>query len=410
MRINTSKVIKRLEEIYDCGKQEDGTFSRLAYSLEDIKGREKFISYFDALGIRSEIDKAGNIIARLEGNCPDLPAIMIGSHLDTVPNGGKYDGALGCVVALGVCEAVIESGMRLDHPLEVIVFTDEEGARFGSGMIGSAAFSSIPENFSDSDKDIYGMNRADVYRDFGISVAQLPQAARKPGSVYCFIELHIEQGSSLYKNNIPIGVVSSIAGVKRYEVMVMGESNHAGSTMMQDRKDALVAAAGFIADVPRIVAEYGKEYTVATVGVIKTEPGSVNVIPGVCTFSLEIRDQSQEIMDLVEQKIRERLDVACGELTYSFRHIATHSPAPMTDWVREAIRDNCASLGYEYLLMPSGAFHDSLLVSSVFPTGMIFIPSVDGISHSPLEFSTYDDIEKGCNVLLQTVLSVDGKE
>lgn len=409
MRIDINKVMERIEEIYSCGRQEDGSFSRVAYSPQDIRGREKFIGYFKALGIEPVIDKAGNIIARLEGKNPELPAIVIGSHLDTVPDGGKYDGVLGCLGGLGVCEALVKSGQRLNHPLEVIVFTDEEGARFGSGMTGSAAFCGMPPEFSDSDTDIYGMNRGLVFESFGISAGSLAQAARMPGTVRCFIELHIEQGSLLCKNNIPVGVVTSIAGVKRYEVAVRGESNHAGSTMMQDRKDSLVAAARFISAVPDIVAEHGGEYTVATVGTIRVEPGSVNVIPGVCVFSLEIRDQSQEMMDTIERRLRERLEKDCSGLAHSFRQIASHDAAPMTDWVMESIRESCEEQGCAYRMMPSGAFHDSLLISAKFPTGMIFIPSVGGISHSPREFSTEADIETGCGVLLRTVLIIDNK-
>lgn len=409
MRVDTKKVMERIEEIYSCGGHEDGSFSRVAYSPQDTRGREKFISYFHALGIEPVIDKAGNIIARLEGKNSRLPAIVIGSHLDTVPDGGKYDGVLGCLGGLGVCEAVVGSGQRLNHPLEVIVFTDEEGARFGSGMTGSAAFCDMPPEFSNSDTDIYGMSRGDVFESFGISADSLVQAARTPGTVRCFIELHIEQGSSLDKNRIPVGVVTTIAGVKRYEVVVKGESNHAGSTMMPDRKDSLVAAARFISAVPDIVARHGGEYTVATVGTIRVEPGSVNVIPGVCAFSLEIRDQSQQMMDTIELRLRERLEKDCSGFDYSFRQIASHDAAPMTDWVMESIRESCEEQGCAYRMMPSGAFHDSLLISAKFPTGMIFIPSVGGVSHSPRELSTEADIEKGCGVLLRTVLIIDNK-
>lgn len=407
MRINGKKVIERLEEIYSCGKMEDGTYSRVACSPEDVKGRDRFIGYFKSLGINPAIDEAGNIIARLEGRGAGLPSIIIGSHLDTVPNGGKYDGVLGCLAGLGVCETLVKSGQRLNHPLEVIVFTDEEGARFGSGMIGSAAFSSIQHELSDRDMDIYGMPRREVYKNFGIDTATLSRAGRPSGTVRCFIELHIEQGASLYKNKVPIGVVTSIAGVKRYEITITGEANHAGSTMMADRKDSLTAAAKFIAAIPEVVAEHGMEYTVATVGMIRAEPGSINVIPGGCTFSLEIRDQSAEIMDLTEARLKELLEHICKGYKLSFRQITTHAPAPMTGWVRDLIKESCEKLNYQYLSMPSGAFHDSLLVSSAFPTGMIFIPSVGGISHSPLEFSTDADIEAGCEVLLQTVLAAD---
>jgi len=409
VRVDIKKVTERLEELYSCGRREDGSCSRVACSPEDIKGRGKFIGYFKKLGIEPTIDKAGNIIARLEGNNAELPSIIIGSHLDTVPNGGKYDGALGCVAGLGICEALIESGRRLNHSLEIIAFTDEEGARFGNGMVGSAAFSSIPPDFADSDVDIYGMTRGEVYKAFGISTSTLAQAARPAGTVRCFIELHVEQGASLDKKKVPVGVVSFIAGVKRYEITIHGEPNHAGSTLMADRKDALAAAAKFISAVPEVVSAYGREYTVATVGTIKVSPGSVNVIPGECVFGLEIRDQSAKIINLIEERLKIILGQFSGKCTYSFRQITSHAPAPMTEWVRSSIMESCVKLGYACLSMPSGAFHDSLLISSVFPTGMIFIPSVGGISHSPLEFSTESDMEKGCDVLFQTVLTIDSK-
>lgn len=409
MKINVQDVIRRLDELYSCGEREEGSPSRVACSPEDIKGREKFKGYFRLLGIAPRTDKAGNLIFRLEGEDPDLPCIITGSHLDTVPDGGKYDGALGCVAGLSVCETLIEAGRKLRHPLEVIVFTDEEGARFGNGMVGSGAFSSAGAGLSDADRDIYGMTRGEVFKSFGIDTSMLTQAARKSGTVHCFIELHIEQGASLDKSGVPIGLVSSIAGVRRYEVTIIGESNHAGSTLMPDRKDALVTAARFISDVPEKVARHGGAYTVATVGVIRVKPGSVNVIPGECVLSLEIRDQSRELIDLIQEKLRERLTLICEGFSWDLRQISSHEPAPMTGWVREAIGEACGTLGYRYMEMPSGAFHDSLPISSKFPAGMIFIPSVGGISHSPLEFSREADIEMGCNALLHTILAVDGK-
>lgn len=412
MKVNIARIHARLEELYQCGAQEDGTFTRMAYSKEDVAGREKFMDYFRNLGITPRIDEAGNIIARLEGKNPKLPAILTGSHLDTVPDGGKYDGVTGCVSGLEVCETLIENGIQLEHPLEVIVFTDEEGFRFGSGLLGSSAICGEELDIQENDLDLYGNRRGQVMQSYGITVKDACKARRDPESVHCFLELHVEQGASLHKTHTPIGVVSSIAGVSRYEITVCGEANHAGSTVMADRKDALVAASRFIAAVPGIVKEHGNAYTVATVGTMKVSPNSVNVIPGSCTFNLEIRDQDAEVISDMEKRLRMCLEEICQEMeeTCTFSQISYHEPAPMSDWVKEAVETSVQEMGIPYTVIPSGAFHDSLIMTAVFPTGMIFVPSVDGISHSRYEFTEDADIEQGADVLLHTILKVDNME
>lgn len=412
MKINIEKVISHLEELYQCGAKEDGTFTRMAYSDEDVKGRETFKGYFKELGIETRKDKAGNLIARMEGEDPALPAICIGSHLDTVPDGGKYDGVLGCVAGLSVCETLKANGKSLKHPVEVIVFTDEEGFRFGSGLLGSGAICGEELNIHEDDLDMYGQTRKEVFKNYGITVADVPKAKRDRSSVHCFLELHVEQGVSLYKNKIPVGIVSSIAGVSRYEIRISGEANHAGSTKMEDRKDALVAAARFIAGVPDIVKECGNEFTVATVGTIKVTPDSINVIPGTCTFNLEIRDQSSEVMKKIEKECRAKMEAICEEMgeTLSWEHMSEHAPAPMSETVKGAIRKAIEKEGIAYTTLPSGAFHDSLLMTAVFPTGMIFVPSEKGISHSRYELTLKEDIERGVNVLLETVLEADNMD
>ncbi len=412
MKVNIERIHSRLEEIYQCGKKEDGTFTRMAYSPEDVKGRETFMNYFRKLGIEPRVDEAGNIHARLEGEDPTLPAIMTGSHLDTVPDGGKYDGVVGCVSGLEAVETLVENGKKLRHPMEVIVFTDEEGFRFGSGLLGSSAICGQELDIRESDVDLYGNRRSDVIKSYGITVADAPKAKIDPKDVHCFMELHVEQGASLYKSKTPIGVVSSIAGVSRYEIVITGEANHAGSTIMADRKDALVAASKFIAQVPEIVRENGNEYTVATVGTIKVQPNSVNVVPGSCVFNLEIRDQHAEVIECIEKKTREYLDQVCKEMgeEYSFTQISYHEPAPMSEWVKGAIEKAVQEMGVDYRVVTSGAFHDSLIMTGVFPTGMIFVPSVDGISHSRYEFTEDADIEQGAQLLLNTILEVDNMD
>lgn len=409
MVIDAEKAIIHLEEIYKCGEQPDGTFSRIAYSKEDVKGRELFRSWFAQLGIPTRVDEAGNIIARMEGKDSSLPAIVMGSHLDTVPDGGKYDGVVGCVGGLAVCEAMKEAGYVPNHPLEVVVFTDEEGFRFGSGLFGSSAICGVDAHASEHDVDMYGMERKDVVKSYGIHVEDAQKAKKDPKDVKCFLELHVEQGARLDKSGTPIGVVSSIAGVTRFEIEITGEANHAGSTAMSDRKDALVAASNLIARIPEIVKKNGTEFTVATVGTIKVTPNSVNVIPGSCLFHLEIRDQERSVMDAVGKEAFAYLQKVCEEngLSFRFQKISDHAPEPMKDWVKDAIEESVKELGYEYAVIPSGAFHDSLTMAPVFPTGMIFVPSKGGISHSRYEFTESEDIGKGCQVLLNTVLKVD---
>lgn len=409
MNIDVKRVMRRLEELYECGKKEDGTHARIAFSEEDQKGRELFSGYFKELGVEAQMDEAGNLFLRMEGEEPSAPSILLGSHLDTVPDGGKYDGVLGCVAGLEVCEMLVRENKKLKHPLEVVVFTDEEGFRFGSGLLGSSALCGEDTKIAEEDVDMYGETRKEVLKSYGITAANSVNAVRKADTVHCFMELHVEQGAALYKNQIPIGVVSTIAGVSRYEVAVKGQANHSGSTMMFDRRDALAAAAGLIASVPQLTKQYGNEYTVATVGTIRVLPNSVNVIPSDCIFNLEIRDQSSEVIACLEQKFKECLAKQTEKYadSFTFRRISYHDPAPMTPWVKEIIQQAADEAGYPSTAMPSGAFHDSLVMSQVFPTGMIFIPSIGGISHSPLEKSLEADIEKGCNVLLKAVLAAD---
>lgn len=409
MKTDLKKIMHRMEELYRCGLLEDGTHARIAFSPEDKKARDVFSKYFEKLSVVPRVDAAGNLIARMEGEYPDFPAIIIGSHLDTVPDGGRYDGVLGCTAGLAVMESYWESGQKPRHPLEVIVFSDEEGVRFGSGMFGSSAFAGISTKLSGSDPDIYGENREQVLLRSGISLTRIEEARRPKESVHCFLEFHIEQGARLHKKGVSVGVVTGIAGVSRREIRIIGEANHSGSTAMTDRKDALTAAASLIAGLPELVRKNGGEYTVATVGTIKVSPGSVNVIPGSCTFSLEIRDQSEELIQALIKKTENQIAELCcqRELSYEIKDLSAHPPRPMTGWVAGEIEAAAQQLGMEYLSIVSGAFHDALMMAEAFPTGMIFVPSVKGISHSCHEFTEEADILKGIEVLKKAVIQLD---
>lgn len=411
--ISAERIQKRLDEIYDCGKQKDGTYSRIAFSDEDRKGREIFTSYLNNLGLNTRLDPAGNLIARWDGINPDLPPIMMGSHLDTVPNGGKYDGAYGCVGALEVVEALMENGERLCHPIEIIVFADEEGVRFGKGLSGSNAISGLPlEGFNAEDRDEEGNRRIEVMGNYGIDFFRMKEAARKSEEVACFIEMHVEQGRSLEKSGKKIGVVTAIAGVSRFQITVTGQTNHSGSTMMSDRKDALVGAADFIRQVPEIIADCGSEYAVGTVGRVTVVPGSVNVIPGKVEFTLEIREQTDENRKLINDRLFETMDIICknNELQYEVKSIADYPCAPMNSDIADTIDETCAKIGHSHCRMPSGAFHDAMFMTRAFNTGMIFVPSRGGISHSPMEFTELECLKAGCEVLYHTIKELDKRQ
>lgn len=408
--IRADRIQKRLDEIYECGRAEDGTYSRIAFSDADKKGREIFASYLGSLGLAARLDPAGNLIAGWEGEEKGLPPIMMGSHLDTVPNGGKYDGAYGCVGALEVLESLMENGERLKHPLEIIVFADEEGVRFGKGLSGSNAISGLPlEGFSAGDRDAEGRCRKEVMGDYGVDFDRMQEAARKKEEVACFLEMHVEQGRVLEKNEKTIGVVTAIAGVSRFQITVSGETNHSGSTMMSDRRDALVGAADFIRQVPEIVSCRGSEYAVGTVGKISAVPGSMNVIPGRVEFTLEIREQTDENRKRINDRLFETLDMICKKngLKYDVRTIADYPCAPMNSRIVNLIDETCGKLGYSHCRMPSGAFHDAMFMARTFDTGMIFVPSKGGVSHSPSEFTEPEDLAAGCDALYHTVKELD---
>lgn len=409
--MQSQRVMQRLETLYQLGKKADGTHTRMAFSEEDRKGREYFAARFKDLGIDCRCDSAYNLIARLPGT-ENGPAIVVGSHLDTVPDGGKYDGALGSVAGLELCETLAASGTKLRHPLEIVVYADEEGFRFSSGLTGSSSFCGETLSISDDDLDLYGETRRAVYEKAGVRLSDFPKAARKPEEIFCCLELHVEQGRNLDRQGLPVGIVSTIAGVRRFDAKIFGEANHAGSTMMADRRDALVSAAALIRQLPKLIEELKGPYTVGTVGTLQIEPGAINVIPGMVHFTVEIRDPESALMDALAEKIRGLLEQVCAEdgTKLQFSELSSHAPAPMSKTIRAIIAAKAREMGIAFTELPSGAFHDSLLLTHHFPTAMIFVPSVNGRSHCPEEYTREEDIAKGLDLLLNTVLELDKRD
>jgi N-carbamoyl-L-amino-acid hydrolase len=405
--INSQRLQTSLEKLGEFGRNADGGVSRLAFSESDMAAREYAIDLMKQAGLTVRIDPAGNVFGHRDGS-DKLPTLLFGSHIDSVVHGGNYDGDVGSMGGIEVMRALQDGGVKTRHPLEVVIWTNEEGNHFGIGTFGSgvAAGRIGPEVLQR--KDDQGQTFSDWLRRYGQDPAHLTAARIPPGSLAAFLELHIEQGPNLDERKIPIGVVQGIVGLKRWKCVVTGFANHAGTTPMNRRKDALAAASKDVLAVRAVVrAESGAQ--VGTVGFLKVEPGAVNVIPGRAEFSVELRDLDMAKIDRMGTQIQEKF-----QLTDKEENVQTactpldEVEAARTDpALQSAIRDAANSLGLATTDLPSGAVQDTQQLAKLAPIAMIFVPSKDGISHSPREFTPWSDIANGAEVLYRTLLLID---
>ncbi len=404
LRVDAERIERHILELSAFGRNPEGGVSRVAFSEADVAGRAYVMGLMREAGLDVTVDAAGNIIGRREGTDPSLPPIVFGSHIDSVPFGGNYDGDVGVIAAIECAQLLAESDVSTRHPLEIVVFSDEEGGLTGSrAMIGELGEAALAETTHS------GLRRADGIRAIGGEPDRLEEAKREPGEIAAFLELHIEQGAFLHDEGIDIGVVEGIVGIEWWDVTIDGVANHAGTTPMEGRSDALLAAARYIRAVNDVVTSVpGRQ--VATVGRISAEPGEHNVIPGRVRTSLEIRDLSREKIWTLFDRIQARADEIAEEMgtTFTFTLLDVSSVPAMTDErIRQVIAEAADGLGLAWKAMPSGAGHDAQDMARIAPTGMIFVPSRGGISHSPEEFTSSRDMANGANVLLQAVLRID---
>ena len=401
---SAQRMEQRITALSAFGANPEGGVSRVAFSQSDLAGREYIKTLMREAGLDVRVDTAANIIGRRDGADPRLPVIMFGSHIDSVPGGGNYDGDVGVIGAIEVAQLLHEHGVSTRHPLEIVSFTDEEGGLIGSQAMTGRQGTDALDVVSHSGKTV-----RDGIRTVGGDPDRLEQARRKPGDLKAFVELHIEQGAILHEDGIDIGVVEGIVGIRWWDVVIDGIANHAGTTPMNRRRDALVSAAELALAVNRVATTLtGRQ--VATVGRIRAEPGAPNVIPGRVVMSLEIRDLDAEKIELVYRAIvAEANSIAKARQTpIGFAEIdVALAPAPTDERMRRIIAESAASLGLTYKTMPSGAGHDAQDMTHIAPTGMIFVPSVGGISHSPKEYTSPEDMANGASVLLRTVLAID---
>ena len=404
LRVDERRIEARILKLSEFGRNPDGGVSRVAFSDADITGREYVVGLMREAGLAVRIDVAGNIVGRREGSQPGLPVILFGSHIDSVPHGGNYDGDVGVIAAIECAQVLQEHSVVTRHPLEVIVFSDEEGGLVGSRALIGDLSSEALDVVSHSGKAI-----REGIRAIGGNPDRLAEAERREGDIEAFIELHIEQGAVLFDEGIQIGVVEGIVGINWWDVTIEGFANHAGTTPMNKRQDAMLAAAKLTVAINQIVtAVPGRQ--VGTVGRIRAEPGAPNVIPGRVVMSLELRDLSAEKIEILFRRIRSEARTIAAETgtTIDFSAIdVTAVPALTDERMRTIIAESAKALGLSYKRMPSGAGHDAQDMARIAPTGMIFVPSVGGISHSPDEFTRPEDMANGANVLLRTILSLD---
>jgi N-carbamoyl-L-amino-acid hydrolase len=408
--INSERLQGTLEKLSEFGRNPEGGVTRLGFSQAELDARAYVVDLMKQAGLEVRVDPAGNIFGRRAGTT-ELPTLLFGSHIDSVPHGGAFDGSVGSLGAIEVIRALNDRHIKTRHPLEVVVWTDEEGPHFGVSALGSgvAAGSLGPEILDRKGED--GLTLADWLRRYGQDPAHLTDARIPRGALAAVIELHIEQGPNLYESKVKIGVVQGIVGLKRWKCVVTGVANHAGTTPMNRRHDALAAAARDLLVVRDVVrAESGRQ--VGTVGYMKAEPGVPNVIPGRVEFPFELRDLEAARIERMAALIQEQFVKTATEEGVATQCVVINDIAPaLSDpSIQSTIREAARAAGLSSTDLPSGAVHDAGEISRIAPMGMIFVPSRDGISHAPQEFSSWEDIANGTEVLYRTILQLDRRE
>lgn len=405
-RINLDRLRESLEGLSIYGRPEGGTFAdgvtRVGFSDACVAGRNYAMQLMRGFGMEPRVDPAGNIFGSRAGSDQSLKPILFGSHIDSVPSGGNFDGDLGSMSAIEVMHTLKERGVTTRHPLQMVIWTDEENTFTGSGSAAGLL------QLSDLSRVRNGISLAEGLRKLGGDPTRLAGARLSPGALHCYLELHIEQGGILYEANVPIGVVEGIVSIDEYDVEIRGFANHAGTTPMKERHNALLAAAKLIEAVQEVVTrEPGRQ--VGTVGRLQVFPNAPNVVPGLVKHSIELRDLSAETIARLGNEIQKRAqEIARDTGTEIIMEKVEHAASAVADPEMQAkIEAAATELGLKTMRLPSGAGHDAQMMAKIGPIGMIFVPSVDGISHSPKEFTRWQDCANGANVLLQTILLID---
>ncbi|MCK5790814.1 MAG: Zn-dependent hydrolase [Ketobacter sp.] len=399
-----TRVERDLYELAKFGYREsDKGIYRQGFTEADWQARHWITDHFQRCGLHTHMDGAGNVCGRYGPQ--DKPAILIGSHLDSVPAGGIFDGTLGVIAGLECVRIIQEQDIPLQYPIEIIATSEEEG-RFG-GMLGAQALSgSLTLDWLENAKDPTGETLKQAMAARGLDYHEALHAKRNPEDVKAFIELHIEQGPVLEASKKTIGVVEGISGVFKWLIKFLGKADHAGTAPMDLRSDAFMGLADFAHEIKRIIDENGTDKSRLTIGRVDLKPGYAHTVPGEADFTLVGRDMSEQVMRDLADSCRKALSAIARRhrLMFEYEQMSWLEPKSCSQHVMDVIEQTTQELGYSYQLMPSGAGHDAQFFTDITPTGMIFIPSVGGVSHAPDEWSHWVDVEKGCNVLLNSLL------
>jgi beta-ureidopropionase / N-carbamoyl-L-amino-acid hydrolase len=406
MQVNIERLKETLLDLSAIGfNDEDKGIYRLGFSKEDFAARNWLKDILDKEGFAPRMDGAGNVFGQY--GTSGAPTVTVGSHLDSVPAGGIFDGSLGVIAALEILRVCKENKLDVRYPIELVATSEEEG-RFG-GMLGSQAMAGVitPE-FLLNAHDPDGFLLADAMKGCGLEPLKALEARRTRDTMHAFLELHIEQGPVLFQSDTTIGIVDNIAGVFKWIVHLKGKADHAGTAPMHMRSDAFMGLADFAHEIPRIIAEHGTERSRLTVGKVELRPGNPHTIPGEAVFTLVGRDSSNDVMlELCNACSRVLSSIARrNKLMFEYEQSSWLDPVDCNAEIIDLFEARAKDAGLNYQRMPSGAGHDTQFMTLVCPAGMIFVPSVGGVSHAPDEWTHWEDIETGCNLLLATALEL----
>lgn len=403
--VSGTRLAFRLAELAKIGLTEENGSYRIGYSLEEKAAKELVANWMEEAGLKVRTDSAGNVFGRLAGRQDHMPSILSGSHVDSVPNGGHFDGPLGVLAALEVAEAWKETGYQPEFPYEVVIFSDEEGARFNGGLTGSrAVVGDIDMEKQVTLMDLNGDDFTTVIKNYGLAAESFTDASRDLATIKAYIEVHIEQGKVLEKANVPVGVVTGIAGPLWLKISIIGEAGHAGNTPMIGRKDALVAAGEFIAAIPLLPSTVS-DSAVATIGKVEVHPNGVNVIPGKVDLYVDVRDiYTDTVEQLVEAILAKAKEITQKyEITFDYEQTLKVDPFLVKETLIETLTKAVEKEGIKPVYLPSGAGHDAMILGRYIPTAMIFARSKNGVSHNPLEWTSLSDCLHAVHVLKNAI-------
>jgi allantoate deiminase len=408
MKTDLSRIRKDLENLALFNATPGNGLTRFSLTPEDRGARNYLKDQLAQLDVKVYEDAAGSLFGRREGTDPSLPPIMIGSHFDSVKNGGNFDGQAGVVTGLEILRCLKENNIRTAHPIEIAAMIEEEGGRFKSGVFASRAMAlGLTLDELEQRKDEDGISIAEAMRSFGFDPSRIGEAKRNPGEISAFLELHIEQGPVLEKEGFELGIVSSIVGTDLMRVNIQGRPDHAGTTPMDMRLDALRTAAEVITKIPFLAIEEGNG-TVATVGTLTVRPGAPNIVPGEVEFTLDTRSIDASSIDKVKDRVTKILEekARADGTNFQLDQLLRVDPVAMDEEIGKELQDQAKKLGFSCRTMISGAGHDAMVMASVFPTAMVFVPSKGGRSHCPEEWTEYENLQKGIELVYHTVISL----